>query len=85
MSETAGTPAPKPQRPPAEIVAELEKERAGLNDSFAVLRDDLDAAVDAGVERAREVGHKAALVAPIAVALLAAAGAASLLRRRRRS
>ncbi len=53
-SEGAGAEAAKaPTRPVAEIRADMERERAGLERSFAALRGDLDEAVDAGKQRAR--------------------------------
>ena len=80
--EGAGAEAVKaPARPVAEIRADIERERAGLDRSFAALRGDLDEAVDAGKQRAARVRRKAVVVVPAAAAALVAA---LLLRSRRR-
>ncbi len=70
-----------PARPVAEIRADIERERAGLDRSFAALRGDLDEAVEAGRQRAARTRRKAVVVVPAAAAALVAG---LLLRSRRR-
>jgi hypothetical protein len=83
MSDTPVTPAKAAARPAAEILADIEKERAALNGSFEALRRDLDEAIDAGRERARAAGKKAAVVVPAVAGVVASVAAAALLLRRR--
>lgn len=73
--------AKAPARPVAEIRADIERERAGLDRSFAALRGDLDEAVDAGRQRAARARRKAVVVIPAAATALVAA---LFLRSRRR-
>lgn len=82
---STAAPAKPPQRPVAEIRADIEKERGELSGSFAQLRGELDEAVDEGRRRASAAGKKAKKVAPIvAGAAVALVVAGSLLRRRSR-
>jgi hypothetical protein len=72
--EGAGAEAAKaPARPVAEIRADIERERAGLDRSFAALRGDLDEAVEAGKQRAARARRKAVVVVPAAATALVAA------------
>jgi len=84
MSDTSGAEAKAPIRPIGEIVSDIERERAELSGSFATLRNDLDEALDAGRQRARDAGRKAAVIGPIVAVGLASLAAAALLFRRRR-
>ena len=83
MSDTPATDAAAPARPAAEIRADIERERSELSRSFESLRSDLDEAVDAGTQRAKAAGKKAAVIAPIVAGLVASAVAVRLLIRRR--
>jgi hypothetical protein len=65
--------AKPPARPSAEVRADIERERAELERSFATLRGDLDDVVDAGRQRAAGVRRRALVVVPAAAAALAAA------------
>jgi len=78
----AAEAAKAPARPVAEIRADIERERAGLDRSFAALRGDLDEAVDAGKQRAARARRKAVVVVPAAATALVAA---LFLRSRRRA
>ncbi|MGE5228624.1 MAG: hypothetical protein ACM3MJ_02780 [Deltaproteobacteria bacterium] len=78
---SAAGAAKAPARPVAEIRADIERERAGLDRSFAALRGDLDEAVDAGRQRAARARRKAVVVVPAAATALVAA---LFLRSRRR-
>jgi len=81
-SEGAGAEAAKaPTRPVAEIRADMERERAGLERSFAALRGDLDEAVDAGRQRAARARRQAVVAVPAAATALVVA---LFLRSRRR-
>jgi hypothetical protein len=72
-----------PARPAAEIRADIERERAALQGAFEALRRDLDEAVDAGRQRAADVGRKARVIGPaVAGAVVTVVVAARLLRRR---
>ena len=62
-----------PSRPPAEIRADLFKERVELGASFAALRTDLEEAADGARKRAADVGRKAKIIAPAVGAALAIA------------
>lgn len=80
--EGAGAEVVKaPARPVAEIRADMERERAGLERSFAALRGDLDEAVDAGKQRAARARRKAVVAVPAAATALVVA---LFLRSRRR-
>jgi hypothetical protein len=83
MSETPGTDAKAPARSAGEILADIERERSELSRSFETLRSDLDESLDAGRQRARDAGKKAAVIGPIAAGVVASAAAALLLLRRR--
>ena len=54
-----------------------------MSSSFESLRGDLDEALDAGKQRAKDAGKKAAVIGPIVAGLVASAAAAALLIRRR--
>jgi hypothetical protein len=82
VSGEGAAAAPAPARPVAEIRADIERERSGLDRSFAALRGDLDEAVDAGKERAARARRKAVVAVPAAAAALVAA---LVLRSRRRA
>ncbi len=62
-----------PSRPPAEIRADLFKERVELGASFDALRVDLEEAADGARNRAAAVGRKAKIIAPAVGAAVAAA------------
>jgi hypothetical protein len=83
MSDTPDTETKAPARPAAEILAEIERERAGLVSAFDSLRGELDEALDAGRERVRQAGKKAAKVGPVVAGVVVSAAAAALLLRRR--
>lgn len=83
MSDTPDTTVKAAARPTAEILADIEKERAALNGSFEALRRDLDEAIEAGRERARAAGKKAAVVVPAITGVVASLAAVALLLRRR--
>lgn len=83
MSDTPGSRSKAPARPASEILADIERERAALGDSFETLRRDLDEALEAGRQRARDAGSKAVAVAPVVAGLAASAAVAALLIRRR--
>jgi hypothetical protein len=68
--------------PPSPTPA-LESERSEPSSSFASLCNDLGEALDAGMQRARDAGKKAAVIGAIVAALVASAAAAALLIRRR--
>jgi hypothetical protein len=81
--EGAATGAAKaPARPVAEIRADIERERAGLDRSFAALRGDLDEAIDAGKQRAARTRRRVVVVVPAAATALVTA---LFLRSRRRA
>jgi hypothetical protein len=83
MSDTPATDATAPERPAGEILADIERERSELSSSFESLRNDLDEALDAGKQRAKDAGKKAAVIGPIVAGVVASAAAAALLYRRR--
>jgi hypothetical protein len=85
MSDAPSAEPKTPARPRAEILADIERERSALAGSFGALRDDLDLALEAGEQRAREAGRKAAAIAPIVAGVVVTAAAATLMYRRRRS
>jgi hypothetical protein len=85
MSENADATVKAPARPAAQIVADIERERAALSASFEALRHDLDELLDAGARRAADAGRKARVVGPIVAALVVLAGVARFLVRRRAS
>lgn len=82
-TDTSGAESKAPARPAGEILADIEKERAGLTGSFDALGGDVDEAMDAGRQRARKAGKKAAVITPAVAAVLVAIVIALLLARRR--
>jgi len=83
MSDTPGTETKAPGRPAGEILADIERERSELVGSFESLRSDLDEALDAGRQRVKDAGRKAAVIGPIVAGVVASAAAAALLYHRR--
>lgn len=83
MTASDGTEKKTPERPPAEIVADIEKERTALGASLDALRGELDEAIVAGRERVKEIGRKAAVVAPVAGAVVVSVSTVIFVRRRR--
>ena len=84
MSTDTSDAEPKaPARPAGEILADIEKERAGLKESFDALGSDVDEAMDAGRQRARKAGKKAAVITPVVAAVILAIVIAILVARRR--
>jgi hypothetical protein len=83
MTDTPAADATTPARPLGEIIADIEQQRTALNGSFESLRGSLDEALDAGQQRVRAVGKKAAVIGPIAAGVTAAVAAAAILVRRR--
>jgi threonine dehydratase len=73
-----------PERPAAAIRADIARERAALQGSFATLRADLDETLDVVEQRVREARRKAVAAAPFVAGAAAAVGGALLLLRRRR-
>jgi t-SNARE complex subunit (syntaxin) len=82
-TDTSGSETKPPARPVDEILADIEKERAGLTESFDALGGDVDEAIDAGRERARRAGKKAAVIAPAVVAVIVVIVIVLLVARRR--
>jgi hypothetical protein len=68
---SGAAPEKPPQRPVSEIRADIEQERGELSGSFALLRGELDEAVDAGRQRVRDAGKKAKKVVPIVAGAVA--------------
>ena len=83
MSDMPATGAKAPERPAAEILADIERERSELTSSFESLRGDLDEALDAAAGRAADVGRRARVIGPVVGGLVVAAAVARLLFRRR--
>lgn len=84
-STATGAADKPPQRPVAEIRADIERERGELAASFAGLRGELDEAVDASKKRAADTGKKAKLVAPmVAGAVVTLVVARAMFKRRSR-
>ncbi len=69
-TDTSGAEPKPPARPVDEILADIEKERAGLTESFDAVGSDVDEAMDAGRQRARTAGKKAAVITPVVVAVI---------------
>jgi hypothetical protein len=82
--ESAPARPKAPERPVAAIRADIERERAALQDSFEALRGELDEAVDAARQRAANAGRKARVVGPVVAGAVASVAATVLLLRRRR-
>ena len=82
-TDIPGADAKAPARPAGEILADIEKERAGLTESFDALGSDVDEAMDAGRQRARKVGKKAAVITPAVAAVILVIVIAFLVARRR--
>jgi hypothetical protein len=83
VSDIPGAGAKAPERPAAEILADIERERSELTSSFESLRGDLDEALDAAAQRAADVGRRARVIGPVVGGLVVAAAVARLLFRRR--
>jgi hypothetical protein len=83
MTETNGDGARRPERPLAEIIADIEKERTALLGSLGSLRSELEEAVDAGRQKAVDAGRRAVAVGPLVAAVVLVLAAATLLLRRR--
>ncbi len=81
MSETPDAKAPA--RPAAEIIAEIETERAGLDDALTALRGSLDETLDAGVQRVKSAGAKARVVGPVVAGVVVSLFAGRAILRRR--
>ncbi len=75
--------ATAPARPRGQILADIEKERDGLEQSFTALRRDLDEALDAGRRRAAAARGKVAVAVPVAGAVVVSVVVAAMLFRRR--
>ena len=84
VPEVPGAREKSPERPAAAIRADIARERAALQGSFAALRGDLDDAFDVAEQRVREARRKAVAAAPFVAGAAAAVGGALLLLRRRR-
>jgi hypothetical protein len=87
--KAAAARAKAPERAPDAILRDIAAERTQLAKAFDDLRGDLGKAIDAGSNRATEVGRQAILVVPVmAVAVTATfgglVGGALALRRRHR-
>jgi hypothetical protein len=82
-TDTSGSEAKAPARPAGEILADIEKERAGLKESFDALGGDVDEAMDAGRQRARKAGKKAAVITPAVAAVILVIVIALLVAKRR--
>jgi hypothetical protein len=82
--EAAAAREKAPERPAAAIRADIVRERAALQGSFAALRRDLDDAFDAAEQRVKEARQRAVAAAPFVAGAAAAVGGALLLLRRRR-
>jgi hypothetical protein len=84
MSTDTSDAEPKaPARPSGEILADIEKERAGLTESFDALGSDVDEVMDAGRQRVRKVGKKAAVITPAVAAVIVVIVIVLLVARRR--
>lgn len=82
-TDTSGAGPKAPARPADEILADIEKERAGLKESFDALGSDVDEAMDAGRQRAQRAGKKAAVIAPAVAAVILVIVIALMVARRR--
>jgi len=82
-TDTSGAEPKAPARPADEILADIEKERAGLTESFDALGSDVDEAMDAGRQRTAKAGKKAAVITPVVAAVILALVIALLVAKRR--
>lgn len=82
-TDTSGAEPKPPARPIDEILADIEKERAGLTESFDAIGSGVDEAMEAGRQRARQAGKKAAVITPVVAAVILAIVIALLVAKRR--